>query len=145
MADPHIISALRKKRAELAGEVVTAQLRRGKLRDDLDAIDRTLRVFDPHQHPEKIRPVVKRKGDKLFAYGECTRAILNVLRDAPEPLTVDQVAERVALDCRIATEAPDVAATLLWRVKAAVDRLGKRGVLRGEGKPARWATAMATS
>jgi hypothetical protein len=41
MAEPHVISALRKKRAELAGEVVTAQLRFGKLRDDLDAIDRT--------------------------------------------------------------------------------------------------------
>jgi hypothetical protein len=139
MAEPHVISALRKKRAELAGEVVTAQLRLGKLRDDLDAIDRTLRVFDTHQHPEKIRPVVKRKGDKLFAYGECTRAILNVLRDAPEPMPVDQVAERVALDRRMATAAPDVAATLLWRVKAAVDRLGKRGVLAGEGKPVRWA------
>ena len=142
MAEPHVISALRKKRAEIAGEVVTAQLRLGKLRDDLDAVDRTLRVFDPKQHPEKIRPVVKRKGDRLFAYGECTRAILNVLRDASEPMTVDQVAERVALDCRIATEAPDVAATLLWRVKAAVDRLGKRGLLAGTGKPARWSVSM---
>jgi phosphoglycolate phosphatase-like HAD superfamily hydrolase len=139
MGEPHVISALRKKRAELAGEVVTAQLRLGKLRDDLDAIDRTLRVFDPRQHPEKIRPVVKRKGDKLFAYGECTRAILNTLRNAPEPMTVDQVAERVALDCRIATETPDVAVTLLWRVKAALDRLGKRGLLTASGKPARWA------
>jgi hypothetical protein len=87
MAEPHVISALRKKRAELAGEVVSAQLRLGKLRDDLDAIDRTLRVFDPSQHPEKIRPVIKRKGNKLFADGKCTRAILNVLRDAQEPLT----------------------------------------------------------
>jgi hypothetical protein len=52
-------------------------------------------------------------------------------------MTVDQVAERVALDCWIATEAPDVAATLLWRVKAAVDRLGKRGLLTASGKPAR--------
>ena len=49
-------------------------------------------------------------------------------------MTVDHVAERVALDCGIATEAPDVAATLLWRVKAAVDRLGKRGLLDGDGK-----------
>jgi hypothetical protein len=54
-------------------------------------------------------------------------------------MTVDQIAERVALDCRIATEAPDVAATLLWRVKAAVDRLGKRSLLAASGKPARWA------
>src|ERR1700733_13596603 len=120
MAEPHVISALRKKRAELHGEVVTAQLRLGKLRDDLDAIDRTLRVFDPSQRPEKIRPVVKRKGDKLFAYGECTRAILNTLRQMGEPMTVEQVAEQVALDCRIATDGRGVAAALLWRVKAAL-------------------------
>src|SRR5277367_758749 len=135
MAEPHVISALRKKRAELAGEVVTAQLRLGKLRYDLDAVDRTLRVFDPRQHPEKIRPVVKRKSDKLFAYGECTRAILNVLRDATEGMSADQVAERVALDCRIATEAPGVAEKLAWRVKAALGRLGRRGIVNGEGKP----------
>jgi hypothetical protein len=139
MAEPHVISALRKKRAELAGEVVTVQLRLGKLRDDLDAIDRTLRVFDPRQHPEKIRPVVKRKGDRMFGYGECTRAILNALRDAPGPMSAEQVAERVALDCQIATEAPDVAATMRWRVKAALTKLGKRGIVSGEGKPARWA------
>jgi hypothetical protein len=84
-------------------------------------VDRTLRVFDPRQHPEKIRPVVKRKGDRMLGYGECTRAILNTLRDAPEAMTVDQVAERVARDCRIATEAADVA-----------------GVVAASGKPARW-------
>jgi hypothetical protein len=140
MAEPHVISALRKKRAELAGEVVTAQLRLGKLRDDLDAVDRTLRVFDPRQHPEKIRPVVKRKGDRMFGYGECTRAILSALRDAPEPMTIDQVAERVALDCRIATESPGIAATLRWRVKAALTKLGKRGVVSGSGKPMQWST-----
>ena len=63
---------------------------------------------------------------------------LNVLRDAPEPLATDQIAERVALDCRIATEAPDIAATLLARVRAALAKLGKRGVVSGEGRPARW-------
>jgi hypothetical protein len=121
-----------------AGDLIAAQKHLEKIRDHLDAVDRTLSVFDPRQHPEKIRPVVKRKSDKLFAYGKCTRAILNVLRDAPEPMTVDHIAERIALDCRIATKAPDVAATLLWLVKAAVDRLRKRGVVNSEGKPARW-------
>ena len=37
MAEPHVISALRKKRAELAGDIVTAQLRLGKLRDREDS------------------------------------------------------------------------------------------------------------
>ena len=128
MAEPHVISALRAKRAELSGDLIAAQKRLEKLRDDLDAVDRTLRVFDPRQHPEKIRPVVKRKGDRMFGYGECTRAILNALRDAPEPMTTAELAERVALDCRIATEAPDVAATLLARVQG---RAGEAGQARG--------------
>jgi hypothetical protein len=73
---------------------------------------------------------------RLFAYAECTRAILNALRDAPEPKTT--VVERVALDCRIATEAPDVAATLVVRVRAALVKLGKRGIVTGDRTPARW-------
>ena len=138
MAEPHVITALRKKRAELAGEVVAARRRLEKLRDDLDAIDRTLRVFDPTQHPESIRPVVKRKGARMFGHGECTRAVLNVLRDAPEAMTVDQVAERVALDCAVKTEEPGVAEGLAARVRSALERMRQRGVVSGEGKPARW-------
>ncbi len=93
MSTAHVINALRAKRAELSGDVLPAQKRLEKLRDDLDAVDRTLRIFDPNQSPETIRPVVKRKGDKLFAYGECTRAIMNALRVASEPMTAHQVAE----------------------------------------------------
>jgi hypothetical protein len=49
MAEPHVISALRAKRAELSGDLIAAQKRLEKIRDDLDAVDRTLRVFDPRQ------------------------------------------------------------------------------------------------
>src|SRR5271156_7164748 len=91
MGEPHVISALRAKRAELSGDLIAAQKCLEKIRDDLDAVDRTLRVFDHRQHPEKIRPVVRRKGDRMFSYGECTRAILNVLRDAPEPMTTAEL------------------------------------------------------
>ena len=65
-------------------------------------------VYKPNS--DQLDQFIKRKGDKLFAYGECTRAILNALRDAWEPVTTADLVERVALDCRIATEAPDVAA-----------------------------------
>jgi hypothetical protein len=70
MSTTHVISALRAKRAEVSGELLAAQKRLEAIRDDLDAIDRTLRIFDPNQSPENIRPVVKRKGDKLFSYGD---------------------------------------------------------------------------
>ena len=138
LAEPHFISALSAKRAELSGDLIAAQKRLEKLRDHLGAVDRTLRVLDPNCHPVTIRLVVKRKGDKLFAYGECTRAILNTLRQVAEPMTAEQLAEQVALDCRVKTEAPGVAATLLVRLRAALVKMGKRGVVSGEGKPAPW-------
>ena len=52
-------------------------------------------------------------------------------------MTIAELVERVALDCRFATEAPDVAGTLLARVPAALAKLGKRGVVGGERRPAR--------
>ena len=55
MAEPHVISALRAKRAGLSGDLIAAQKRLEKLRDDPDAIDRTLRDFNPKQRPDKIR------------------------------------------------------------------------------------------
>jgi hypothetical protein len=71
---------------------VTEQLRLGKLRDDLDAIDRTLRVFGPSQHPEKIRPVVKRKGDRMFAavLDMIGRLVLTVRMATPLPRTISE-------------------------------------------------------
>ena len=58
-------------------------------------------------------------------------AILNAQRDASEPMTMADLVERVALDCRIGTEAPDVVATRLARVRAALAKLGKRGIVSG--------------
>jgi hypothetical protein len=138
MSTTHIVSALQTKRAELSGEVLATQKRLEKLRDDLDAVDRTLRIFDPTLSPESIRPVVKRKGDKLFAYGECTRAIANALRTASGPMRAQQIAEQVALDCRVKTESPAIAETLLARVNGALAKMKRRGLAVGEGKPARW-------
>jgi hypothetical protein len=63
MADPHVISALREKRAELSGELIAAEKRILQLRDD---IDRTIRVFDPTSEPHKIRPILRRKKPPSF-------------------------------------------------------------------------------
>jgi hypothetical protein len=138
MSTTHVVSALRAKRAEVSGDLLAAQKRLEAIRDDLEAIDRTLRIFDPNQSPESIRPVVKRKGDKLFSYGDCPRAVLNVLRVATEPLAAEQIAGQVALDCRITTETPGVASRLLWRVQTSLERLRKRQLVASEGKPPHW-------
>jgi hypothetical protein len=61
MADPHVISALRSKRAELSGELIAIERRIVQLRADIASLDGAIRVFDPTAAPDKIRPILRRK------------------------------------------------------------------------------------
>jgi hypothetical protein len=104
----------------------------------LRKIDRFVNLSEVRTHLEPLGGMIcrPRQGGagsipELFAYGGCTRAILNALWDASEPMTMAGLVERIALDCRIATEAPDIAATLLVRLRAALAKLGKRWVVSG--------------
>jgi hypothetical protein len=110
MAEPHVISALRAKRAELAGEIQVAENRIAQLRADLVHLDATLRLFDPAADPAAIparRPYRRRR---WFSDGELPRRILDTLRTSPEPLSASAVTARV-----MAAKGMDVddAATLL--------------------------------
>jgi hypothetical protein len=53
---------------------------------------------------------------------------MNALRIASEPMTAQRIAEQVVLDRRLKTESPDVAATLLLRVNAALAKMRARGL-----------------
>jgi hypothetical protein len=96
MADPHVISALRAKRAELSGELIAAERRILQLRDDISSLDRTIRVFDPAAEPHTIRPVLRRKKPTLIPRGQCSRAILDMLRQADDPMTAREIATQLA-------------------------------------------------
>lgn len=72
MADPHVISALRAKRAELSGELIAAEKRILQLREDINSLDRTIRVFDPTAEPHTIRPILRRKKPTIIPRGQCS-------------------------------------------------------------------------
>jgi hypothetical protein len=96
MADPHVISALKAKRAELSGELIAAENRIVQLRDDISSLDRTIRVFDPTAEPRTIRPILRRKKPTLIPRGQCSRAILDLLRHASDPMTAREIAAQLA-------------------------------------------------
>ena len=60
MVEPHVVSALRDKRAELAGEVEITTRKLQALRAALRSLDETLCLFDPSVVPETIDPKVWR-------------------------------------------------------------------------------------
>jgi hypothetical protein len=115
MAEPHVISALKEKRAELAGELHQAELRLVRIRRELLAIDGALRVFDPTITPHAIRPITRRGKPTRFRHGDFTRLIKDVLRRSSHPMSCRAIAEQIAVECDV--NLPDVGAATAFTNK----------------------------
>ena len=131
MADPHIITALRSKRAELSGELGVAESRVQRIQAEIAAVDTTLRLFDPNQRPATIRPVVKRSKPSRFRQGELTRTILGLLRESPTPMSVRELAAAIAVSHGLDVSTRAAMETLLNNVRAAISKR-REGVAREE-------------
>jgi hypothetical protein len=102
MAEPHVVAALKDKRAELSGSIADLEKRIGQHRADLLHVDAVLRLFAPEFEPATIPPRTVRRPNSWFKPGELARLLLEVLRTAPAALSVRditvQVMERRGLD-----------------------------------------------
>lgn len=87
MAEPHVITALSKKRAELSGDIERTQRELQDVIRDLVHLDRTLLLFDPSYEIASIKPKAFRPPADWSKRGEMTRLILGILRNATERLT----------------------------------------------------------
>ena len=95
MGEPHVISSLSNKRAELAGIVSQLERQLGQQQANLAHLDATMRLFDPDIRPNTIRPKQQRARGAWFRPGECRRLIYDELRDAVQPMTTRELAERI--------------------------------------------------
>lgn len=97
MAQPHVVTALIQKRAELAGQIDALQDQLRQAMIDVDHVDCTLRMFDPDVDLDEIRPKPLPPRHHAFK-GQVTRSILAMLRaegamDA-KAITIRLMAER---------------------------------------------------
>jgi hypothetical protein len=93
MREPHVLSALKEKRARLAGELKAAELRVVALRTDLSSVDACLRIFGSDIDPEAILPKVTfGKTPAGLPKGAGTRTALEVLRETGEPMSTPELA-----------------------------------------------------
>jgi hypothetical protein len=95
MAEPHVIGALRNKRAELAGTLRQLEQQLARERINLAHLDATMRLFDPNIRPKDIRPRQRRTHNAWFRHGECLRLVYDQLREASQPVTTRELAERI--------------------------------------------------
>jgi hypothetical protein len=90
--DTFVISGLVRKRADLAGEIERTQTALQNMIRDLENLDATIRLFDADYQVEAIKPKTFRPPEDWSHRGEMTRIVLDVLRQAAEPLTTRDVA-----------------------------------------------------
>src|SRR5690242_9896627 len=97
MADPHVISALREKRALVAGLIEKLERKLEQHRADFTHIDGVLRLFQPDRDPGEIKP--KRtyaRRTRYFARNELSRLVMDALRSVDGALrTTDELAGQV--------------------------------------------------
>jgi hypothetical protein len=136
MTEPHVIGALRDKRSELDGMLRQLEHQLVLQRANLAHVDATMRLFDPDIRPNDIRPGQPRERNAWFRQGECLRLIYDELRQATQPATTRELAERImqvkaipaADDCRERVQKTLLAS--LNRAKQTIARVETAGVVR---------------
>jgi hypothetical protein len=137
MAEPHVIGALRDKRSELDGMLRQLEQQLVLQRANLAHVDATMRLFDPGIRPNDIRPRQPRERNAWFRQGECLRLIYDELREATQPVTTRELAERImrvkAIPAADDQRRERVQKTLLGslnRAKQTIARIESAGVVR---------------
>jgi hypothetical protein len=141
MAEPHVLTGLIAKRAEIAGQIEHAQDHVRELVIALDHIDAAIHIFDPTIEllEIKARPVPPKH--QAFK-GEVTRIVLATLRNAKRPLTTAEIAQRVMAERGLNTANERLLRTIQKRTGACLRHWEHKGaVLKQLNKLMLWATA----
>jgi hypothetical protein len=131
----HTITGLLAKRVDLYHEAERIRDRMAVIKNDIAALDRVLSTLGYTGDLNKEMP--RQKHERIFGQGELTRAILDVLRGATEPMATRDIAREIlavneqdARDRRLLTE-------VTRRVSKALRIQKERGALRGSLDQAR--------
>ena len=131
---PHVVSAIKAKRLEIAAQVQDAERKLAKLRAALANLDAAAVLLIPG-HPEGIPRRQRYQPSKYFGRNELPRLILEGLRKALGPLLSDEIP---ATSCTT----PSAKESVIKPVIAALRILVRRGTVTKAGVAAgsRWST-----
>lgn len=144
MAEPHVIAALRAKRAELSGYVHDLERKLARHRAGLANLDATIRLFAPELNPDTIPPKRTYRRTRYFAKDELSRRILSALRQADgRPLTTAAIARAIMADKGFPIDEGALSAAVTDMAITVLRRLSKRGTVAksGTSRNAEWALA----
>lgn len=91
----YALEALKRKRADMTGEIARCHAKLAELSDALEHLDATIRLFAPDFVQESILPKVFAPPKSWSKRGEMSRAVLSILRVAKGPLTTREIAAMI--------------------------------------------------
>jgi hypothetical protein len=146
MAEPHVVTALRAKRAEISGHVHDLERKLARHRASLAAIDTTIRLYAPGLDLDSIAPKRTYRRTRYFAKGELSRRVVDVLRQAAgKPMTTAAITSAIVADKGFPVGEGALSEAVTDMVLTVLRRLCKRGEVAksGASRNAQWALSPA--
>ena len=139
MADPHVVTALRAKHAELAGEIDATERHLHELWRALEHVAASLALFDPDVQLESIRPKSFRRQVDWAQRGEHARRVLRVLRRANgEPLTTRAITLQVMAERGLDVSRPRLVCEMTRRLSYTLRSQRDKGLVASERGAGTW-------
>ncbi len=140
MSEPQspAVYALMKLHAELGGKIGDNKRQAAKLRADMKHVEAVLHLIEPAFNARAIAPRRRYNPNPLFKRGHVFRAVLDVLRAAPEPMTADEIVLALFASKGVAEPSRDDRRRLYGAVNASLDNHAGKTVEAVEGWPRRW-------
>lgn len=123
--------ALTRKRNELAYELAQAATTQARLREELRAVDYTLKLLDPQWKPP-MKPH-KPSARRALEHGQIARTCLEILRVMPG-ISTPELADQVAEECKVTFKTPVAREDFASSVAMALRRYQRKGLLEVVGE-----------
>ena len=131
----YVLTGLVRRRAELTGEVEALHNKLKSLLADLESLDATILQFDPSHRVEAIRPRAVRPPADWANRGQMSRIVLNVLRQAAEPMTSRDLAFELVVTRALDKTDQKLLRIMTKRVGVALRTQRDHGAVRSEQGP----------
>jgi len=141
MADAHVISALRLRRAEISGHIHDLEKRIARQRTNLANLDATIKLFSPGTNPDAIPPKRAYRRTRYFAHNELSRLTQDALRTASGPLMSAEIAAAVMQAKGMSGDDAAFKGIVAERALTVLRHLAKRGAIikHGTNRDTKWA------
>lgn len=93
MAESYAVSGLAAKRSELTGQIAHYQALIKRLTTDVMHLDAAIKILAPEFDLRTVRAKEYRKRSSIFSHGDALVQVLDVMRQAEEPITSIQIAQ----------------------------------------------------